>query len=85
MQPAVGRQSETWNRSELALTISNSLAAVNFCLAIVGTIQVSRILLHNASRTGSKEEAVKEMGRDMKGQAIALENKAENELKALKN
>lgn len=34
------------------------LAAVNFCLAIVGVVQVSRILTHKSHITGSTEKAV---------------------------
>jgi Mitochondrial pyruvate carriers len=38
--------------------VGNRLAAVNFCLAIVGTIQVTRILTWRSSQTGSTEKAV---------------------------
>lgn len=58
------------------------MAAVNFCLFIVGTVQVSRILTYNASQKGSLKEGVKDLGEDVKGQAKSLEAKAEKELKA---
>lgn len=56
------------------------MAAVNFCLFLVGTVQVSRILTYNASQKGSLTEAVKDLGEDVKGQAKSLEAKAEKEL-----
>ena len=59
-----------------------SLAAVNFCLFIVGTVQVSRILVYQRSQTGSTEEAVKVLAKDVKGTAIEAEKSAEKELKA---
>jgi hypothetical protein len=58
------------------------LAAVNFCLFIVGTVQVSRILVYQRSQTGSTEEAVKVLADDVKGTAIKAEKNAEKELKA---
>ena len=39
------------------LVLGNSLAAVNFCVAIVATIQVSRILAWRSAQTGSMEKA----------------------------
>jgi len=36
----------------------NRLAAVNFCLAIVGTVQVTRILSYRSSAEGSKMKAL---------------------------
>lgn len=58
------------------------LAAVNFCLFCVGTVQVSRILTYQASQKGSLKEGAKALGEDVKDQAKSLENKAEKELKA---
>ena len=47
----------------------NSLAAVNFALAIVGTIQVSRILAYRASEKGSVEGAIEASKADEKSKA----------------
>lgn len=58
------------------------MAAVNFCLFLVGTVQVSRILTYNASQAGSLKEGIKELGQEEKDSAKSLENKAEKELKA---
>jgi hypothetical protein len=58
------------------------LAAVNFCLFIVGTVQVSRILSYNASQKGSLKEGAKGLGEDVKDQAKDLKANAEKELKA---
>jgi hypothetical protein len=58
------------------------LAAVNFCLFIVGTVQVSRILVYQRSVSGSTEGALKELAGDVKSTAGAAEKKMEKELKA---
>jgi len=58
------------------------LAAVNFCLFIVGTVQVSRILVYQRSQSGSTEAALKDLATDVKGTAVAAEKSAEKELKA---
>ena len=58
------------------------MAAVNFCLFIVGTVQVSRILVYQRSHSGSTEEALKEIVGDMKSTAGAAEKEVEKELKA---
>jgi hypothetical protein len=58
------------------------LAAVNLCLFIVGTVQVSRIFVYNRSHSGSTEEALKEMVGDVKSTAGAAEKTVEKELKA---
>lgn len=42
----------------VVLVGENSLAAVNFCLAVVGTLQVSRILSWRSSQKGSPEKAI---------------------------
>ena len=62
------------------LTASHSLAAVNFCLFLVGTTQVSRILLYQRSVSGSTEGAVKELAGDVEARAKKLEKKAESEM-----
>lgn len=58
------------------------MAAVNFCLAIVGTVQVSRIYSYRATLKDSPESALKDMGNELKQQAGAVEAKAEKEMKA---
>lgn len=58
------------------------MAAVNFCLFCVGTIQVSRILMYNAAQKGSLTEGLKEMGAEVSDQAKSLENNVEKEVKA---
>ena len=58
------------------------MAAVNFCLFIVGTVQVSRILVYQRSQSGSTKEALKEIVGDVKSTADAAEKKVEKELKA---
>jgi mitochondrial pyruvate carrier 2 len=47
----------------------NRLAAVNFCLAIVGTVQVSRILAYRSSVAGSPEKALEETKEEVKSEA----------------
>jgi Mitochondrial pyruvate carriers len=47
----------------------NRLAAVNFCLAIVGTIQVTRILSYRSSVEGSKMKALEASKEEEKGAA----------------
>lgn len=59
----------------------NSLAAVNFCLFIVGTVQVSRIVVYQRSQSGSTEAALKDLAKDVKGTAVDAEKDAEKELK----
>lgn len=58
----------------------NSLAAVNFCLFLVGTIQCSRILIYQSSQKGSQTEALKAMEKDIVGSAKDVEKKAEAKL-----
>lgn len=54
----------------LSLTLSlHRLAAVNFCLAIVGAIQVSRILTWRSSVEGSKEKALEDIKEEVKDAA----------------
>jgi hypothetical protein len=61
------------------LTDCDSLAAVNFCLFLVGTIQCSRIFLYNQSQAGTAG-ALKEMEQEVVGSAKNLEKKAEQKL-----
>ncbi len=56
-----------------------SLAAVNFCLFIVGTIQCTRIFLYNQSQKGTKG-AIEQMEKDIVAPAKKLEKKAEQKL-----
>jgi len=58
------------------------LAAVNFCLFIVGTVQVSRIFVYHRSLSGSTQGALKGLVSDVKGSAAEAEKEAEKELKA---
>ena len=60
------------------------LAAVNFCLFIVGTVQVSRILMYQSQQQGSLEGAVKELSSDVKGTAKGAEEEAVAEAKKAK-
>lgn len=48
------------------------LAAVNFCLAIVGVVQVSRILAYRSSVTGSAEGAIESSKEEEKRAAGAV-------------
>ena len=64
--------------------ICYSLAAVNFCLFIVGTIQVSRILAYQSSQKGSIEGGAKELGSEIKADAKKVEQQAETAGKELK-
>jgi hypothetical protein len=57
-----------------------SLAAVNFCLFLVGTVQCGRILAYQSSQKGSTTEALKSMEKDLEGSAKSLEKKAEAKL-----
>jgi len=65
----------------MSLTHGDRLAAVNFCLFIVGTIQTSRILIYQSSQKGSVEEGTKELGRELKDDVKKVENRAEKELR----
>ncbi|OAL37690.1 hypothetical protein AYO20_02867 [Fonsecaea nubica] len=56
------------------------LAAVNFCLFLVGTIQVSRILAYQASQKGSTTEALKEMEKEVEGSVKSVEKAVEAKL-----
>lgn len=70
-----------WTRWCFVIRPKNMLlAAVNFCLFIVGTVQVSRILVWQRSQQGSTEAAVKTLADDVKDTAKSTEKKAEKEL-----
>ncbi|KEF61921.1 uncharacterized protein A1O9_03493 [Exophiala aquamarina CBS 119918] len=56
------------------------LAAVNFCLFLVGTTQVSRILLYQQSIKGT-EGAIKSLEQEVVGAAKDVEKKVEQKLK----
>lgn len=62
-----------------------SLAAVNFCLFCVGTIQVTRILMWQSSQQGSLEGAVKELGKDVSATAKSVESEAVADAKKIKS
>jgi hypothetical protein len=57
-----------------------SLAAVNFCLFIVGTVQVGRILAYQSTHKGSTEAGVKALGKEEAESAKELGQKAKAEL-----
>jgi mitochondrial pyruvate carrier 2 len=63
---------------KVKLTISNSLAAVNFCLFLVGTTQCSRILFYNIEQEGSTGAGFSKIWGEIKGSS----KKAEKDVKA---
>jgi len=70
-----------WTRWCFVIRPKNMLlAAVNFCLFIVGTVQCSRILMYQSSQKGSNTEALKSMEEDIKSSAKSVEKKAEAKL-----
>jgi len=85
-----------WTRWCFVIKPKNMLlAAVNFCLFLVGSIQVGRILTWQRSQTGSTEAALKNMEMDLKdttkstGHALhaevqSAEHAAKAELKKIK-
>lgn len=54
-----------------------SLAAVNFCLFLVGTTQTTRIFLYHKELAGSTGAALSNMWAIVKGDAKKVEKKAE--------
>ena len=66
--------------SRIANKVMYSLAAVNFCLFIVGTVQVGRILSYQQSQKGNTTEALKSMGNDLETSAKNVEKKVEAKL-----
>ncbi|KAJ9611998.1 hypothetical protein H2200_003593 [Cladophialophora chaetospira] len=70
-----------WTRWCFVIRPQNMLlAAVNFCLFLVGTVQVSRILTYRSSQKGSQTEALKSMEKDIVDSAKGIEKKAEAKL-----
>ena len=57
-----------------------SLAGVNFCLFLVGTIQCTRIFMYQSSQKGSSTAALKAMEKDIESSAKSVERKAESKL-----
>jgi hypothetical protein len=57
---------------------------VNCCLFIVGTVQVSRILIWQRQQTGSLKGAVKEVGKDLKSTAKSAESEVVEDAKKAK-
>lgn len=53
-----------------------SLAAVNFCLFLVGTTQTSRIFMYQKELTGSSGAAINNMWAIVTGDAKKIEKKA---------
>ncbi|RMZ85989.1 hypothetical protein DV737_g85, partial [Chaetothyriales sp. CBS 132003] len=70
-----------WSRWCFVIRPQNMLlAAVNFCLFIVGTVQVGRILAYNVSLTGSTSEALRRMGRDIAGNTKQTDKKLKDDI-----
>jgi len=70
-----------WTRWCFVIRPKNMLlAAVNFCLFLVGTIQCSRILTYQSSQKGNTTEALKSMEKDLVSSAKGVEKKAEAKL-----
>lgn len=57
-----------------------SLAAVNFALFLVGTIQTGRILLYKRSQEGSTAAALKALEQDIASTAKKAEKKVEEKI-----
>ena len=57
---------------------------MNGCLFIVGTVQVTRILIWKSQQTGSLKGAMKELGNDLKSTAKSAESKAAEDAKKAK-
>ncbi|OAL19850.1 hypothetical protein AYO22_09377 [Fonsecaea multimorphosa] len=70
-----------WTRWCFVIRPKNMLlAAVNFCLFLVGTIQCTRIFLYRSSQTGSATAALKDMEKDIENSAKGVEKKVEAKL-----
>jgi len=66
-----------WTRWCFVIRPKNMLlAAVNFCLFLVGTVQCGRILAYQSSQKGSTTEALKSMEQDIVKSAETVEKKA---------
>ena len=57
---------------------------MNVCLFIVGTVQVSRILIWRSQQKGSLKGAVKELGNDLKSTAKSAESEVVEDAKKAK-
>ena len=57
---------------------------MNCCLFIVGTVQVSRILIWQSQQTGSLKGAVKELGKDLTSTAKSAESEVAEDAKKAK-
>jgi hypothetical protein len=57
---------------------------VNCCLFIVGTVQVTRILIWRSKQTGSLTGAVKELGNDITSTAKSAESEVVEDAKKAK-
>jgi len=74
-----------WTRWCFVIRPKNMLlAAVNFSLFIVGTVQVTRILMYQSAQKGSLEAAVKDLGKDAAGTAKSVEKEAVADAKKAK-
>ncbi|OAP56751.1 hypothetical protein AYL99_08863 [Fonsecaea erecta] len=70
-----------WTRWCFVIKPKNMLlAAVNFCLFLVGTIQCSRIFMYRSSQEGSATAALKAMEKDIESSAKVVEKKVEAKL-----
>ncbi|EXJ63594.1 uncharacterized protein A1O5_11355 [Cladophialophora psammophila CBS 110553] len=70
-----------WTRWCFVIRPKNMLlAAVNFCLFLVGLVQCSRIFMYRASHDGSATAALKEMEKEMESSAKEVEKKVEAKL-----
>jgi hypothetical protein len=49
------------------------LAAVNFCLFLVGSVQTGRIVMYNAEKEGSMGAAISKLWAEVKGSSKTAE------------
>ena len=73
---------QSWHK--LIHIVLSRLAAVNCCLFIVGTVQVTRILIWRSKQTGSLKDAVKELGNDLKSTGKSAESEVVEDAKKAK-
>ena len=57
---------------------------MNCCLFLVGTVQVTRILIWRTKQTGSLKGAVKELGNDLKSTGKSVESEVVEDAKKAK-
>lgn len=80
MYPTLSPHKDAWLDTDLTLVfVVYSLAAVNFCLFIVGTVQVSRIVMYQQSVKGT-EGAIKSLEQEVVTAAKDVEKKVEQKL-----